>query len=176
MKERIWHLLVPVAAPIIRRLPWPYRRELLRVTNPTYLVGVGAVCLDPTGRVLVLKHRLLNPAYQWGLPSGNLERGETPEQGIRREVYEETGISLEELVPLHIDGDARLVELFFLARVESCTPRLQADEILDYAWSDPATVELPMRPSHHAALLRAVTYQCLLGDPVDGTRGKARLP
>jgi ADP-ribose pyrophosphatase YjhB (NUDIX family) len=162
VKARIWHRLVPIAAPIIRRLPWRYRRELLRLTNPTYLVGVGAVLFDPAGRVLLLKHRLLNPAYQWGLPSGNLERGEAPEQGIRREVFEETAIAVGELVPVHIAGDGRLVELFFFALVEECTPRLQADEIVDFVWADPPTVELPMRPSHEQALQRAIAYQRLL--------------
>jgi len=36
----------------------------------------------------------------WTLPGGKLELGETPEQGLRREVFEETGVSLTPEIPL----------------------------------------------------------------------------
>jgi len=144
-------------------MPWKYRRAILRVIHPTFLMGVGAVCLNPANQVLLLKHRFLNEAYAWGLPSGNIERGETPEQGIRREVYEETGFTLERVIPVHVDSDLRLVEVFFLARVDGHAPRLQLDEVTEWAWCDPATVTLPMRSSHQAALRQAVGLLPALG-------------
>lgn len=41
------------------------------------------------GKVLLIKHKKLN---LWLPPGGKLDEGETPLQGARRELYEETGL------------------------------------------------------------------------------------
>lgn len=46
------------------------------------------------GRVLMVRHRHDGLDY-WTLPGGGLEPGESPENGARREVREETGLSGE---------------------------------------------------------------------------------
>jgi putative (di)nucleoside polyphosphate hydrolase len=55
-----------------------------------FRAGVGAVVLDPRGRVLVLERSDVPGAWQF--PQGGLDEGETPLQAARREVEEETGI------------------------------------------------------------------------------------
>jgi 8-oxo-dGTP diphosphatase len=54
-------------------------------------VGVFATVLDDTGCVL-LGHR--RDADFWGLPGGGLESGETPWDGVIREVREETSLQV----------------------------------------------------------------------------------
>jgi 8-oxo-dGTP diphosphatase len=55
------------------------------------MVGVGAVVIDGTKVLLVRRgHEPLKG--QWSLPGGALELGETLQQGIVREVLEETGL------------------------------------------------------------------------------------
>jgi len=56
---------------------------------------VGAVVFDDTNRLLLVKRA--NPPAQgmWSLPGGRLEVGETAEQGVVREVREETGLLIE---------------------------------------------------------------------------------
>ena len=55
-----------------------------------FRAGVGAVVLDPRGRVLVLERADVPGAWQF--PQGGLDDGETPLAAARREAEEETGI------------------------------------------------------------------------------------
>lgn len=53
--------------------------------------------VDPEGRIL-MQHRAATAkvsANQWGLPGGRIEPGETPDEAARREVREETGLTVE---------------------------------------------------------------------------------
>lgn len=69
--------------------------EPLRATvfsHPTPLtVGDGAV-IDDHGRILLVKRA---DNKKWAMPGGALEVGETPAEGVMREVLEETGAECE---------------------------------------------------------------------------------
>lgn len=60
------------------------------------LPGVRAVVIDHAGRVL-LQHR--TDTDLWGLPGGAVEVGETAAMAIRREVFEETGLRVQAVIP-----------------------------------------------------------------------------
>ena len=60
-----------------------------------FRAGVGAVVLDPRGRVLVLERADVPGAWQF--PQGGLDAGETPLAAARREAEEETGIPAKAL-------------------------------------------------------------------------------
>ncbi len=55
------------------------------------IVGVGAVVIDGT-RVLLVRRGHQPLKGEWSLPGGALELGETLQQGVVREVREETGL------------------------------------------------------------------------------------
>jgi len=57
-----------------------------------FSVGVFGLILDEKNRIL-LCHR--TDRDLWNLPGGGLERGETPWQGVIREVKEEVGLDAE---------------------------------------------------------------------------------
>ena len=62
------------------------------------MVGVGAVIEDEAGRVLLVKHVPERGGFwqgKWICPGGELEPGETIEEGIKREVMEETQLEIE---------------------------------------------------------------------------------
>jgi 8-oxo-dGTP diphosphatase len=55
------------------------------------IVGVGAVVIDGT-KVLLVRRGQEPLKGDWSLPGGALELGETLQQGVVREVLEETGL------------------------------------------------------------------------------------
>jgi len=69
-------------------------------TEATISVGVGAVILNDDGRILLVKHVPRRGDFwggQWMVPGGGLEPGETLEEGVVREVEEETNLKVEVL-------------------------------------------------------------------------------
>ena len=59
------------------------------------LVGVGAVIFDELGRVLLIQRGTEPHKGRWSIPGGLVELGETVLDAVRREVQEETGITVE---------------------------------------------------------------------------------
>lgn len=67
------------------------------------LVAVGAVIQDDKNRILLVKHKEERGGYwqgKWICPGGELEVGEEIEEGIKREVKEETNLDIELMKPL----------------------------------------------------------------------------
>jgi 8-oxo-dGTP diphosphatase len=86
------------------------------LTQPRFAVTAGAVVSDERGRVLLLRH-VLRKGSGWGIPGGFLNAGEQPEEAIRREVREETGLELDsaELAFVRALPNVRQVEVIFRA-------------------------------------------------------------
>ncbi len=61
------------------------------------IAGVGAIVLDDELRVLLVRRGQEPLLGEWSLPGGALELGERLEDGVRREVFEETGLEVEPL-------------------------------------------------------------------------------
>jgi 8-oxo-dGTP diphosphatase len=62
------------------------------------LVIEATICHIIRGRRLLLKKAIRGISVgKWNAPGGKTEPGETPEEGARREVYEETGLRVSEL-------------------------------------------------------------------------------
>ncbi len=84
------------------------------------IVGVGAVVID--GAKVLLVRRGHEPLKgEWSLPGGALELGETLQQGVVREVLEETGLVV---VP------AAIVEVFDRITRDEETGRVQYHYVL----------------------------------------------
>lgn len=65
------------------------------------VLGIGALIFE-RGRILLVERGKEPLKGYWSLPGGVLEIGETLEQGIVREVREETGLEVEPLKMLEI--------------------------------------------------------------------------
>ena len=109
---------------------------------------VGVIVEDEAGRVLLARRAIEPYRGMWDTPGGYLEEGEHPLDGLRRELLEETGLTVEPMVFLgaFMDwyGDASdanaTLNLFWTARVVSGDPA-PADDVAELRWFGPD--ELP---------------------------------
>jgi 8-oxo-dGTP diphosphatase len=62
--------------------------------QPARVPCVGAVIQDDAGRILLIKRGHEPGKGLWSVPGGRIEPGETDEQAIVREVWEETGLEV----------------------------------------------------------------------------------
>jgi len=63
----------------------------VNMSSPKYSLSAGAVVLNDEGKILLIR----GPRRGWEFPGGIIEKGETIQEGIIREVKEETGIDIE---------------------------------------------------------------------------------
>ncbi len=95
-------------------------------------MSAAAVITNRQGEVLLLNH-VLRPKSGWGLPGGFIEHGEQPDDGIRREIREETGIEMNNLRMLRVRTLGTHVEILFTAETVE-TPEVKSREIKDLGW------------------------------------------
>jgi 8-oxo-dGTP diphosphatase len=65
----------------------------------TPVLAADAILELEPGRVLLVSRR--NPPHGWALPGGFVEVGESVEEAVRREILEETGLTLDRAVQMH---------------------------------------------------------------------------
>ena len=119
-------------------LPWRVRAKIVRLTQQKFTVSAAAVVLNPEREVLLLNH-VLRPSSGWGLPGGFLQKGEQPDDGIRREIREEIDLELDSLALFRVRTLGSHIEMIFTARAAG-VPRVVSREIYEFGWFDPATL------------------------------------
>lgn len=59
-----------------------------------------SIILRVLGKIYVVSRR--NDTTQWGLPGGKVDPGETPDQAVLRELFEEVGVKLwDRVIPIY---------------------------------------------------------------------------
>ena len=110
------------------------------------VAAVGGLVVDDSGALLFVR-RAHDPGQgKWGLPGGFIDRGETAEGALLREIEEETGLAVFATDYLTTFPNqynycgivAPVIDLFFICRVHSSqTVRLARDELDHFEWSEP---------------------------------------
>lgn len=117
-------------------------------------VSVAAVVVNEQGQVLVIKRR---DNGAWQLPGGVLELGETIQDGVRREVAEETGVRVE---PGPLTGVYKNVKLGVVALVFRARPvegsASTTDEAAAVDWWSPGRVAAEMSEAFAVRILDAL--------------------
>ena len=143
------------------------------------LVTVGALIVGPSGRLLLIRtHKWRD---RWGVPGGKVDLGETLLAAVHREVREETGLALTEVVwaPVFEAVDhpefhrsAHFVLLDFVARSDGEDVTLN-DEAQAHAWLTPAEalvldLNQPTRGLIEHYVAHGFAAPILVADPATG--------
>jgi len=103
-------------------------------------VAAGVLAIDDLDRVLLVgQHRYTLDAYSWEIPEGGVPVGETPLEGARRELLEETGVTAadwRELGRVHLSNSVSDEEavLYLATGLTLGTAAPEATEALEVRW------------------------------------------
>ena len=99
--------------------------------NPTPVLAAVVECTDREGRVLLAR----NAAWthrMFALITGFMEAGETPENGIRREVVEETGLTVDSLALIGVYDFQRMNQLIVAYHAQARGEIRLSPELAEY--------------------------------------------
>ncbi|MDN5915474.1 MAG: NUDIX hydrolase [Pseudonocardia sp.] len=123
--------------------------------TPKHSVSVAGIVVRNDGRILVIQRR---DNAHWEPPGGVLELGETFEQGVRREVAEETGIDVE---VERLTGAYKNLRRGVVALVFRCRPTggeaTTSDESSRVDWLTPDEITAHMDPAYAVRVHDALT-------------------
>lgn len=105
---------------------------------PRHSVSAGAAVIREDGRMLAIKRA---DNGEWVLPGGIVELDEDPRDTVRREVLEETGVTVK---PVQLTGVYKNMRLGVVSLVFRCRPlsgvAQPTAEAIEVAWLDIAQV------------------------------------
>ena len=133
-------------------------------------VSVRGVLTDPHGQLLVVQR---SSDRQWELPGGRLAPDEPPIRGLKRELIEETGISVAVETILCADSwiNDRTQDRFAVYYTCSCeTPEsdvILSEEHIDCQWMSPSAAETVLCEKHMAAVRASLDTDVDLDDSTD---------
>lgn len=127
------------------------------------VAAVGALVANDQNELLLVRRARDPGKGKWGLPGGFVDREETIEQAMRREVYEETGLQVigpRYLMsyPNHYDYRgmiAPVIDIFYCCQADpTAQVSLAEDELEQFEWARPAASHLDQMafPSNRMAI------------------------
>lgn len=123
-------------------------------STPRHSVSVAGAVINDDGRILAIRRA---DNGHWEPPGGVLETGETIEDGLIREIHEETGIMVK---PDRLTGVYKNMERSIVALVFRCTPTNgsteRTAEASEAAWLTPTEISQRMEPAYAIRMLDAL--------------------
>ena len=106
----------------------------MRLGQRRFTVTAGAFVFDDQDRILLLEHEF-RADTPWGIPGGFLNKGEQPEQALRRELLEEVALEVKDVQFLFARTlpRPRQVEIYFICKPVNA-PQPSSFEIRKAEW------------------------------------------
>ena len=124
--------------------------------QPRHSVSVAGVVVDQAGRALLVRRR---DNGHWEPPGGILELNEDIEDGLRREVREETGLAVE---PTALTGVYKNVVQGIVALVFRCRATggdlSASSETAEFCWAEAAEVGSLADPAYAVRVVDALEH------------------
>jgi TDG/mug DNA glycosylase family protein len=169
--------VLPSTSPANAAVPYAERLRWFRALNdalpePELRRAMRALVFDPAGRVLLIRYVAPEGGVWWALPGGALDPDESDEDGLRRELAEETGLDVDigpciwtrEFVFPFGEQWYRQTERIHISRVASAelapaftTEQLLAEGVEEHRWWTPEEIAASgerFAPRRLGALLR----------------------
>lgn len=121
-----------IIGTIWRKMPRLFRAKIIRWTQAKFTASVAAVVFNEKGKILLLDH-VLRPSSGWGIPGGFINHFEQPEEALRRELREETGLELENVRLFRARVLKSHIEFIFTAETKG-KAEVKSREILRAEW------------------------------------------
>jgi len=104
--------------------------------------------IKKNGRILIIKRTSKEDVFanEWDFPGGKLKFGEHPINGVKREVFEETGLKIKVIKPLDVwtffknNKKIQVIGITFFAKAVSDKIRL-GKEHTEYKWILPKEID-----------------------------------
>lgn len=115
------------------------------------VAAVGGLITNEAGELLLVRRARDPGKGLWGLPGGFVDRGESIEQALIREILEETQLTVTDIRYLTSSPNtyryqgiiAPVIDLFYVCRVASAGElSLAVDELEHYEWMNPESRHL----------------------------------
>lgn len=144
-------------AEILQHVPWFVRlmTHVYRLGRPHFTAGVIGVVINPHGQILLVEH-VFHPDYPWGMPGGWVDRRETMEESLKRELREELELDVEIETVLTIRNSVvhhYHIDIFYLCRPLNNVGSLSS-ELLSYQWVSPHDLP-PLHSTQQAVIALA---------------------
>jgi NADH pyrophosphatase NudC (nudix superfamily) len=107
--------------------------------NPTPVLAAVIECADRDGRVLLARNAAWT-GRMFALITGFMEAGESPEQGIRREVMEETSLQVDALTLIGVYEFERMNQVIIAYHALARGEVRLSPELAEYKLFDPADI------------------------------------
>jgi NAD+ diphosphatase len=117
--------------------------------NPTPVLAAVIECVDRDGQLLLARNAAWT-ARMFGLVTGFMEAGETPQQGITREVAEETSLEVEALALIGVYDFQRMNQVIIAYHAVARGEILLSPELAEYKLFAPSDVRCWPAGTGHA--------------------------
>lgn len=127
------------------------------MSQALHSVSVAGVIVDDQGRALVIRRR---DNGHWEPPGGVLEVDESITDGLRREIFEETGldVALDRLTGVYKNMNRAIVALVFRCRAQGGTLRVNS-EVTEFRWMSSVDIGKLLDEAYAVRVLDAMTHE-----------------